>query len=509
MLIPPDTHVENALTKCRFPVSYLSSRCFKPVNVAPCDRSADGPEGNPIYFPYIGRQDLYGWVHYLAKAFLLIPLVMILLDVLVTLAYDFQQRRLDREMPPSKIAAESSKWLEEAQIADPIDACVGSPDSVWQTETDNDSEYKQSHYSLMIQLKHSPSRVSKSSQQASSLETFSREDGILQIPSPSPFDMVNPTFKSQEVPRSDTDLTLTDPETQRVSRSSLLLHPQPEPSRRTNTGLSRSSPLSHFWSSKLRSGRKVEWPRHNSQRSSYGFHDGYNPTFTEMLHADRFLSGVCPLEKIPRHHWLAFCSYILAPFNLLPLLLFHRTRPQLLFATLSYANNLDSSCQLSYPTIIRQALAHPSYSTLDWRSVALMGRLKLTHNPPAPPSRAQRLVQGWLLFCTCAVLVIGTELTIQWNYITDINNINSVGQLVPFTVGVGGLIKVCWSAVFDKEGKKTRLGNRCIVVEKIAPWIEAMESWKTVKKKYEMRVRKEDPLDSVGERVGLYDLRVW
>jgi len=126
-----------------------------------------------------------------------------------------------------------------------------------------------------------------------------------------------------------------------------------------------------------------------------------------------------------------------------------------------------------------------------------MGRLKLTHGHPDPPSRLRRLIQGWTLFSSCAVIVIATELTIQWNYITGINDINSVGQLVPFTVGVGGLIQVCWSAVFDKNEREIRRSNRFTAVEKVAPWMEAAESWKRVKERYERMARKEDPLDSV------------
>lgn len=42
-------------------------------------------------------------------------------------------------------------------------------------------------------------------------------------------------------------------------------------------------------------------------------------------------------------------------------------------------------------------------------------------------------------------LVLSIELTICWNSISVVNQIGTVGQLVPFVVGVGGLVKVLWS----------------------------------------------------------------
>lgn len=38
--------------------------------------------------------------------------------------------------------------------------------------------------------------------------------------------------------------------------------------------------------------------------------------------------------------------------------------------------------------------------------------------------------------------VTAVELVIQWNNVTDVNNIYSTGQLIPLVVGIGGLIQV-------------------------------------------------------------------
>lgn len=41
-------------------------------------------------------------------------------------------------------------------------------------------------------------------------------------------------------------------------------------------------------------------------------------------------------------------------------------------------------------------------------------------------------------------LIVQVELTIAWNNITGLQSITTVGQLIPFIIGVGGLMKVLW-----------------------------------------------------------------
>ena len=51
-----------------------------------------------------------------------------------------------------------------------------------------------------------------------------------------------------------------------------------------------------------------------------------------------------------------------------------------------------------------------------------------------------------LINCFClALAVLAVELTLKWNFISGINSMNSVGQFIPFTVGVGGLVQVLWA----------------------------------------------------------------
>jgi NADH:ubiquinone oxidoreductase subunit 6 (subunit J) len=46
----------------------------------------------------------------------------------------------------------------------------------------------------------------------------------------------------------------------------------------------------------------------------------------------------------------------------------------------------------------------------------------------------------------CLVLAVcAIELTLLWNSVSEISSMNSVGQFIPFTVGVGGLVQVLWA----------------------------------------------------------------
>lgn len=58
---------------------------------------------------------------------------------------------------------------------------------------------------------------------------------------------------------------------------------------------------------------------------------------------------------------------------------------------------------------------------------------------------------GWATFAACSVLVISVELTINRNAIKGVHNLNTVRQLIPFCLGVGGLRKVIWAAFMEKD----------------------------------------------------------
>lgn len=56
---------------------------------------------------------------------------------------------------------------------------------------------------------------------------------------------------------------------------------------------------------------------------------------------------------------------------------------------------------------------------------------------------------SWALLAANHLVVVGImilqlELTISWNNIRGLSIINTLGQLIPFVLGLGGLIRVVW-----------------------------------------------------------------
>lgn len=394
-------------------------------------------------------------------------------------------------MPPSRFTGMTAQWLEEAQFVDPVDACLEKPSSVWISEGGQEPGPVESHEFILPKLSRSPSGSQKDLRRYIGSKDPSQEE-ISQLPTDHSFKVEKTSFRSQQISGQETEFTLIDKEVQQAPSS-------PEPLGRTKTDLFQSAILGKPWFTNSNGNPGVAQNSKGTQRysrhHSHVTHEGYSPSFAELFETETFLIAISSPSRIRFQRWISLRDYFLAPFTLLPLLLTRRLRPSVLLATLSHASNQGQSCQLSKPGVIHRALTHPSYPNLDWRNVAILSRIHLTLNPPPPITKVRRLFHGWMLFGVCAVLVIGTELTIQWNYITGINNINSVGQLVPFTVGVGGLIKVCWSAVFDKEERESRWEDKCTVAEKVAPWMEAADGWKRVRGAFESRCKAIDPLE--------------
>ena len=79
----------------------------------------------------------------------------------------------------------------------------------------------------------------------------------------------------------------------------------------------------------------------------------------------------------------------------------------------------------------------------DWREVAIASDAKLSQIP----LKKSVLVWAWTAietFIIFVALVVQVELTIHWNNISDLQSLTSLGQLIPFILGVGGLLQVLW-----------------------------------------------------------------
>lgn len=79
----------------------------------------------------------------------------------------------------------------------------------------------------------------------------------------------------------------------------------------------------------------------------------------------------------------------------------------------------------------------------DWQILAIASDVQLTQIPliVTPSVWAWQAAQSLIVFI---FLVIQVEMTIVWNHIDGLKTLSSLGQLIPFILGVGGLLNVLW-----------------------------------------------------------------
>ena len=79
----------------------------------------------------------------------------------------------------------------------------------------------------------------------------------------------------------------------------------------------------------------------------------------------------------------------------------------------------------------------------DWRYIAIASDILLSQIPFVKNTKT------WILMAMCqfyivGLLVVQVETTIVFNHMEGLNSLSNIGQLIPFLLGVGGLIKVVW-----------------------------------------------------------------
>ena len=81
--------------------------------------------------------------------------------------------------------------------------------------------------------------------------------------------------------------------------------------------------------------------------------------------------------------------------------------------------------------------------TPDWEMLTVASDIKLFQIPLAKSARSWA---GMALhkFFLLVFLIVQVEMTITWNNISGLQRITTLGQIIPFILGVGGLMKVLW-----------------------------------------------------------------
>lgn len=82
-------------------------------------------------------------------------------------------------------------------------------------------------------------------------------------------------------------------------------------------------------------------------------------------------------------------------------------------------------------------------TTPDWRHFAIASDLHLSQIA-VPNSTAKWAFAATQQFVFIALLIVQVELTLVWNEVGGLQTLSSLGQLIPFILGVRGLIKVLW-----------------------------------------------------------------
>lgn len=69
-------------------------------------------------------------------------------------------------------------------------------------------------------------------------------------------------------------------------------------------------------------------------------------------------------------------------------------------------------------------------------------RRKVTRRHMAAHIDLLRNMESWMKIIIGLVIVLATELTIQWNEISGVNSLSGAGQTIPFVIGLGAVVRV-------------------------------------------------------------------
>ena len=117
-----------------------------------------------------------------------------------------------------------------------------------------------------------------------------------------------------------------------------------------------------------------------------------------------------------------------------------------------------------------------------WHLLAIASDIQLSQIPLTITPQVWTFMAIGNLF-TIIALIVQVELTIAWNHISGLQNLNTLGQLIPFIIGVGGLLKVLWGKWCMvrkgvREGPREegcRLGEYEAAIGRYLKWREGVE----------------------------------
>lgn len=195
-----------------------------------------------------------------------------------------------------------------------------------------------------------------------------------------------------------------------------------------------------------------------------------SPAFEDLLAADTYLANI--LESLPaeRHTLRMTLTQLklytpLIPPRLFHIIYTHPIRVSLLTPLFLHIYSLRTYFLFTYPLLLSSALTSSQHPTLSATTLTTFLSFHKA-NLPRENRKYYYMPSATLTFLMTLALVLTIELSIRWNHIQGVNDLGTVGQLVPAVLGVGGLVKVLWSWTMERlnrEGKAEDESavNRC------------------------------------------------
>lgn len=139
-------------------------------------------------------------------------------------------------------------------------------------------------------------------------------------------------------------------------------------------------------------------------------------------------------SKWPSYAWCWYIAMVSIVVGKVPI----NVRLRLLLHKLGLPQRVDFSRLLYHAFHLTKEKEPP-----NWKLVAIASDIQLSQAP------LKKSTFNWAsLAIQHLVIVVGlivqVELTIYWNNVTGLQSLSSLGQLIPFILGVGGLLQVLW-----------------------------------------------------------------
>jgi hypothetical protein len=423
--------------------------------------------GTPTFglFIYWGRQDLFQWIYFPMRILLPVAGLLLLGAVFTTFACRGFERAMNVLITPSRLRTISEKWASDLEMFEPTPNESLSPNNLSPPKPSRRPSKASTHTASSIGRPASRTQGQNpdvtASGRSSPAPTGDWKDGIGEKGETS-------KQESQEPRGSNTPEKPTGASDQAEEKEPELRL------RKTLTGRLKRHVLG--WS--------------NEETTPGEAPAKYTPRLEDILLAETLLKS---LNKIRTPWWRVHYDYVVVSTKLVLALISRGVRPRFLIAVAVYARTLWSpACwhrQIeSWPQVLLHAVRHPAYHRVSPEDIGLASRVLLTVGKPGKFKFQNYCAALFCWFSISSLLVIGTELAIQWNYITGVQNLRSVGQLIPASIGVGGFVKVTWSAFFEKQEEEHLCFGKCHGDHRRREWREACEMFERAEMAYERRM---------------------